>query len=76
MIKSFGLPVELLQKLDDGGYEQCAPSPDAEMIDSKICNESQCEQCGYNGLVYLPFSKPCSYRAFAVCPDCKAWVEF
>ena len=60
----------------DGGWRPKAPSRLAEEIDSAVCAESVCANCGHRGLRYQPFTRGGSYRAFAVCPKCKEEVEF
>ena len=62
--------------LELSGYQPKAPSYQAAAIDSQVCAESQCDECGHKGLDYRPFTKPGSYRAFAVCPECGEAVEF
>ena len=49
-----------------GGYRPVAPSREAERIDSAMCAEAQCENCGHVGMRYWPLSKAGSYRAFAM----------
>jgi hypothetical protein len=58
------------------GYTPGAPSQDAADIDGSVCAESTCTECGHVGLLYRPFRKPGSYRAFAICPECDHAEEF
>lgn len=57
-------------------YSRGAPSFEAEQADSTTCSGSQCPICSWNGLMYYPYTKPGSYRAFAVCPECGYTEEF
>ena len=67
---------QLFDELHDAGYERGAPQPEADNIDRGVCALSACEECGRLGLVYCPFNKLGSYRAFACCPDCGYTEEF
>ncbi len=63
------------------GYRQGRPhwgGIDGASIDSSICAESKCDNCGHQGMEYKPFIKDAtrSYRAFARCPKCNASFEF
>jgi hypothetical protein len=61
------------------GYAPTPPpglDPAALDVDREACQQATCPACGRVGLDYLPFSKPGSYRAFAVCPACGAAEEF
>ena len=62
--------------IEDQGYSYGAPSYEAEKFDERVANEAKCDKCGYNGLRYHPFSKPGSYRAFTLCPECGNIDEF
>lgn len=57
-------------------YRPVAPSREAEAIDASVCRESVCDNCGHHGMVYRPYTRGASYRAFAVCPKCKEEIEF
>lgn len=66
---------QLLQE----GYQPTPPKGgllDAGEMDGAICATATCENCGHKGLEYKPYSKPGSYRPFAVCPECGERVEF
>ena len=72
-----------LQALYEAGYRQGEPYwglIDGASIDQQVCAESKCDNCGHQGMDYKPFIKdsikPYSYRAFAVCPECKNSQEF
>ena len=58
------------------GYVPYAPSQRAEDADSRSCMVMECPQCRHVGLLYRPWSKPGSYRAFAACPSCGHEFEF
>ncbi len=63
------------------GYRAGVPSvapgwADASATDARICARSRCASCGRQGLDYRPFTRPGSYRVFAVCPGCGAAQEF
>lgn len=60
----------------DGGWRPKAPSRLAEEIDSAVCAEAECDQCGHVGMTYHPMTRGRGYRAFARCPKCKCEVEF
>ena len=70
-----------VQELYESGYRQGSPRGglvDAASIDSEVCAETECENCGHKGMEYKPFMReePRSYRAFAVCPECGSSFEF
>jgi len=67
------------------GYSLMAPSAEAADLDRSVCERSQCERCGAEGLAYVPFTAWedftddhgwTSYRAFAVCLNCGFMAEF
>lgn len=62
---------------DFRNYRPVAPSRYAEEIDAQVCAESTCGECGHVGMRYRPLTGPNGdYHAFAVCPRCRAEVEF
>ena len=68
---------ELIESGELGGHEHGPPgSLAAAEIDARVASEQICENCGHKGLDYRPFTKPGSYRAFAVCPECDEAEEF
>ena len=58
------------------GYRPGAPSAEATKIDRMIASRSICNSCHIQGMEYAPYSKEGSYRAFAICPRCKYFIEF
>jgi hypothetical protein len=68
-------PAGLARLMQTEGYRQAAPSPTAATIDAVVCAESTCEKCGHVGLEYWPFTKPGSYVAYGVCPQCSYQTE-
>ena len=67
----------LFQHLLDDGYIMMPPlNQEAARIDRGVCAEAKCDKCWHIGLLYRPFTKPGSYRAFAVCPQCGHATEF
>jgi len=58
------------------GYTPGAPSIEARRMDSEVCAEGHCSNCGFQGLEYHPFMKGNSYRPFTHCPKCDDWEEF
>lgn len=63
------------------GYRPGYPEGMAARIDSDVCKESMCDNCGHKGLNcrgYILGINPRvkSYRAFTVCPNCKEAEEF
>ena len=61
------------------GYQPGPPPPgpfNGPDIDRDVCREARCCQCGHAGLEFHPFTRPGSYRAFAVCPSCQTAQEF
>ncbi len=57
-------------------YQPKPPSPDAALSDGELCRRASCSRCGRQGLIYRPFIRPGSYRAFAICPGCGHTDEF
>lgn len=57
-------------------YQPKPPTPQAGLLDEGVCQRSRCPHCGHEGLIYRPFVRPGSYRAFAVCPACGHTDEF
>ena len=76
-----GIMGTLADILASGALEGYRPgSPPGHLggpdIDRDVCREARCCQCGHEGLDYRPFTRPGSYRAFAVCPNCQTAQEF
>ena len=70
---------DLLASGELDGYQPKPPPPGpfaGPEIDREICAEAHCAACGRQGLEYRPFTRPGSYRAFAVCPVCGDTQEF
>ena len=65
-------------ELDDYQPRPPGPSPIGLGwdVDAEICREAHCAACGRQGLEYRPFTRPGSYRAFAVCLACGDTQEF
>lgn len=62
------------------GYRMGRPTwglIDGARIDAQCCAEAECQNCGHKGMDYYPFVRdnPQSYRAFAVCPECRDTYE-
>jgi len=57
------------------GYKCKAPSFEAEQIDAEIVAKMKCRRCK-SQMRYEPWTRPGSYIALAVCPNCGAEVEF
>ena len=64
-----------LDLLRADGYRYGAPSSEAFSIDAEVAFNTPCHQCG-GRCYYVPYSKPGSYRAFAICLDCGHEEEF
>ena len=60
----------------DSAYKPQPPNHRAADIDREVCANSRCRKCGHHGLNYEPWSRPGSYIAFAVCPNCGHQEEF
>jgi hypothetical protein len=59
------------------GYSPDAPNDRVREIDGSIANTTTCEECGFVGHYYRPFSNGMgSYRAYALCGGCSNVVEF
>ncbi len=52
-----------------------AGQPDGAEIDRTVAEETPCVKCG-GGMTYHPFVARNSYRAFAVCTQCREAIEF
>jgi len=67
---------QLKLELVEDGYQGIAP--EGSMIDQELIAETPCLNCK-GPLIFVPFSKPASfskpnsYRAFAVCDHCGAF---
>ncbi len=61
--------------LTNDGYRPGAPSAEAEAIDAQVAEDSPCRECD-GPCYYKAFSKPGSYRAFAICLNCGHEEEF
>jgi len=48
----------------------------ARRIDRRVCKRARCEECGHEGLRFVPQHRGRRYRALAVCPSCGATAEF
>ena len=57
------------------GYRPGAPNAEADAIDEAVAESMTCRKCG-GSCYYEPFSRPGSYRPFAVCLDCGHVEEF
>ena len=65
---------DLLASDELDGYR---PAPAAyEALDAPGLADAACRRCSHEGLDYRGFTRPGSYRAFAVCPDCGSAQEF
>lgn len=65
---------DLLASDELDGYQ---PAPAAYgALDGPGLAHATCERCGHEGLTYRGFTRPGSYRAFAVCPACGGAQEF
>ena len=65
---------DLLASDELDGYR---PAPAAyEALDGPGLADAACDRCGHDGLTYRGFTRPGSYRAFAVCPDFDHADEF
>lgn len=67
---------EIYQSGELSGYQPGQPEGPMSDVDQEICQDATCENCGHQGCEFYPYSKPGSYRAFAVCPDCGEAMEF
>jgi len=59
-----------------GWVKRWPANREAAEIDYDVCRESECHECGHDGMQYHPFHNGPSYRAFCVCSACQAFVEF
>ncbi len=65
---------DLLASDELDGYR---PAPAAyEALDARGLADAACVRCRHEGLDYRGFTRPGSYRAFAVFPDCGSTQEF
>jgi len=60
--------------MEDGFYCR-APNMLAEEIDKPIAESMKCRKCR-SKMRYEPWTKPGSYIALAVCPNCGAEIAF
>jgi hypothetical protein len=74
--------MKLAEVLESGELERYEPGHRAPGllaaadVDAEVAAAQKCGNCGHQGLDYRPFTKPGSYRAFAVCPRCDEAEEF
>jgi len=61
--------------LTSDGYRPVAPDTEAADIDAQCVKRMHCRKCG-GACYYQPYSRPGSYRAFAICLDCGHEEEF
>jgi hypothetical protein len=63
-------------KLYIEGYLPVPPYDKAREMNSKSIHDATCAECHHGGLVYEPWSKPGSYMAIAMCPNCGHREEY
>lgn len=70
---------DLLASGELSGYARGEPrwsNPANRHIDLQVCAGATCAVCRHQGLAWVPFVRPGSYRAFACCIACGHAEEF